>query len=215
MESQVPQGSIYPIGTRFHIPDFSLIYGSPGDKASTPLPAPPCSRGQHPPLSTQVSLRETGSEPLGLGPSSSVKSGNSPACLPAKQWEVRKSLRPVFIPVPGPRHAGNLSRQPRLPSHSPCTGNRLPGLTRQGGKRTLQRPKKLRGGAGPRCPILGSLVLLAHPRLERCAPRQSNLGKVIILVRSLLIRAHGNPQQASALAGLGVREQCRNSQTKT
>ena len=25
LESQVPQGSIYPIGTRFHIPDFSLI----------------------------------------------------------------------------------------------------------------------------------------------------------------------------------------------
>ena len=35
LESQVPQGSIYPIGTRFHIPDFSLISGSPGDKAST------------------------------------------------------------------------------------------------------------------------------------------------------------------------------------
>ena len=36
---QVPQGSIevqvYPTGTRFHIPDFSLISGSPGDKAST------------------------------------------------------------------------------------------------------------------------------------------------------------------------------------
>jgi len=30
-----PQGSIYPTGTRFHIPDFSLISGSPGDKAST------------------------------------------------------------------------------------------------------------------------------------------------------------------------------------
>ena len=39
------------------------------------------------------------------------------------------------------RHAGNLSRQPRLPSLSPCTGSRLPGLTRQGGKHTLQRPK--------------------------------------------------------------------------
>ena len=35
LESQVPQGSIYPTGTRFHIPDFSLISGSPGDKAST------------------------------------------------------------------------------------------------------------------------------------------------------------------------------------
>ena len=45
---------------------------------------------------------------------------------------------------PGPRHAGNLSRQPRLPSLSPCTGSRLPGLTRQGGKRTLQRPKTRR-----------------------------------------------------------------------
>ena len=54
-------------GTRFHIPDLSLISGSPGDKAST---------------------------------------------------------------VPGPRYAGNLSRQPRLPSLSPCTGSRLPGLTR-------------------------------------------------------------------------------------
>ena len=32
---QVPQGSIYPTGTRFHIPDFSLISGSPGNKAST------------------------------------------------------------------------------------------------------------------------------------------------------------------------------------
>ena len=31
-------------------------------------------------------------------------------------------------------------------------------------------------------------------REERCAPRQSNLGKVISLVRPLLIRAHGNPQ---------------------
>ena len=28
------------------------------------------------------------------------------------------------------------------PSLSPCTGSRLPGLTRQGGKRTLQRPKE-------------------------------------------------------------------------
>jgi len=79
LESQVPQGSIYPTGTRFHIPDFSLISGSPGDKASTRSRAP--------------------------------------------------------------RHAGNLSRKPRLPSVSPCTGSRLPGLTRQGGKRTLQRPK--------------------------------------------------------------------------
>ena len=35
LESQVPQGSIYPTGTRFHIPDFSLISGSSGDKAST------------------------------------------------------------------------------------------------------------------------------------------------------------------------------------
>ena len=37
LESQVPQGSIYPTGTRFHIPDFSLISGrtSPGDKATT------------------------------------------------------------------------------------------------------------------------------------------------------------------------------------
>jgi len=35
LESQVPQGSIYPTGTRSHIPDFSLISGSPGDKAST------------------------------------------------------------------------------------------------------------------------------------------------------------------------------------
>jgi hypothetical protein len=33
------QGSIYPTGTRFHIPDFSLISGSPGDKAST-VPGP-------------------------------------------------------------------------------------------------------------------------------------------------------------------------------
>jgi len=44
-------------------------------------------------------------------------------------------------PVPGPRYAGNLPRKPRLPSLSPCTGSRLPGLTRQGGKHTLQRPK--------------------------------------------------------------------------
>ena len=45
LESQVPQGSIYPIqvGTRFHIPDFSLISDSPGDKASTPE-TPPCLR---------------------------------------------------------------------------------------------------------------------------------------------------------------------------
>ena len=40
LESQVPQGSIYPTGTRFHIPDFSLISGSPGDKASTRSRAP-------------------------------------------------------------------------------------------------------------------------------------------------------------------------------
>jgi len=32
---RVPAGSIYPTGTRFHIPDFSLISGSLGDKAST------------------------------------------------------------------------------------------------------------------------------------------------------------------------------------
>ena len=35
LESQVPQGSIYPTGTRFHTPDLSLISGSPGDQAST------------------------------------------------------------------------------------------------------------------------------------------------------------------------------------
>ena len=35
LESQVPQGSIYPTGTRFHIPDSSLVSGNPGDKAST------------------------------------------------------------------------------------------------------------------------------------------------------------------------------------
>ena len=79
--SVVLQGSIYPTGTRFHIPDLSLISGSLDDKAS------------------------------------------------------------VFNLVPGPRYAGNLSRKPRLPSLSPCTGSRLPGLTRQGGKHTLQRPK--------------------------------------------------------------------------
>ena len=47
-----PSGDIYPTGTRFHIPDFSLISGSPGQS---------------------------------------------------------------FNPVPGPRYAGNLSRNPRLP----------------------------------------------------------------------------------------------------
>ena len=44
---------------------------------------------------------------------------------------------------PGARESTSskdLSRQPRLPSLSPCTGSRLPGLTRQGGKHTLQRP---------------------------------------------------------------------------
>ena len=40
LESQVPQGSIYPTGTRFHIPDFSLTSGSPGDQVSTPLTSP-------------------------------------------------------------------------------------------------------------------------------------------------------------------------------
>ena len=30
LESQVPQGSIYPTGTRFHIPEFFFISGSPG-----------------------------------------------------------------------------------------------------------------------------------------------------------------------------------------
>jgi len=35
LKSQFPQGNIYPTGTRFHIPDFSLISGSPGDRAST------------------------------------------------------------------------------------------------------------------------------------------------------------------------------------
>ena len=35
-----------------------------------------------------------------------------------------------FQPGPGPRYAGNLSRQPRLPSLSPCTGSRLPGFIR-------------------------------------------------------------------------------------
>ena len=42
---------------------------------------------------------------------------------------------------PGAPQPGNLSRKPRLPSLSPCTGSRLPGLTRQGGLHTLQRPK--------------------------------------------------------------------------
>ena len=35
LEITGPPGNIYPTGTRFHIPDFSLISGSPGDKAST------------------------------------------------------------------------------------------------------------------------------------------------------------------------------------
>ena len=30
-----PEAAVNPIGTRFHISDFSLISGSPGDKAST------------------------------------------------------------------------------------------------------------------------------------------------------------------------------------
>ena len=47
MESQVPQGSIYPTGTRFHIPDFSLISGSLG--------ASPRSRGP----ATRVPVTET------------------------------------------------------------------------------------------------------------------------------------------------------------
>ena len=52
LESQVPQGSIYPIGTRFrvHISDFSLTSGSPGDKASTrsrgPVPRVTCQGNQ-------------------------------------------------------------------------------------------------------------------------------------------------------------------------
>ena len=43
-------------------------------------------------------------------------------------------------PVPRVTCQGN----PRLPSLSPYTGSRLPGLTRQGGKHTLQRPKTSR-----------------------------------------------------------------------
>ena len=41
----------------------------------------------------------------------------------------------------GPRYAGNLSRKPRLSSLSTYTSSRLSGLTRTGGKYTLQRPK--------------------------------------------------------------------------
>ena len=54
LKSQVPQGSIYPTGTRFHIPDFSLISGSPGDKASTrsrgPVTRVTCHGNQDSPL---------------------------------------------------------------------------------------------------------------------------------------------------------------------
>ena len=39
LESQVPQGSIYPTGTRFHIPDFSLISGSLGASPRSRGPA--------------------------------------------------------------------------------------------------------------------------------------------------------------------------------
>jgi len=52
-----------------------------------------------------------------------------------------RHARPSRPPVRGAPLRGNLSRQPRLPSLSPCTGSRLPGLTRRGGKHTLQRPK--------------------------------------------------------------------------
>ena len=45
------------------------------------------------------------------------------------------------------------------------------------------------------CENPSAKVQIPQPfREERCAPRQSNLGKVISLVRPLLIRAHGNPQ---------------------
>ena len=45
------------------------------------------------------------------------------------------------------------------------------------------------------CENPSAKVQIPQPFREgRCAPRQSNLGKVISLVRSLLIRAHGNPQ---------------------
>ena len=52
-------------------------------------------------------------------------------------WRRRRSLF-VFSGY----YRGTQGRQPRLPSLSPCTGSRggLPGLTSQGGKRTLQRP---------------------------------------------------------------------------
>ena len=70
---------------------------------------------------------------------------STPPPEPLTQLDLR--VRSLSVRVsragPGPRYAGNLSRQPRLPSLSPCTGSRpgLPGLTRQGGKHTLQRPK--------------------------------------------------------------------------
>jgi len=45
------------------------------------------------------------------------------------------------------------------------------------------------------CEDPSAKVQIPQPFREgRCAPRQSNLGKVISLVRSLLIRAHGYPQ---------------------
>ena len=44
--------------------------------------------------------------------------------------------------VPGPRFAGDLPRQPSLPSLSTYTSSRLSGLTRSGATQTLQRSKR-------------------------------------------------------------------------
>ena len=44
---------------------------------------------------TQVRLQETGSEPLGLGPSFSVENGNSLACLPA--WVAMEKMETLLL----------------------------------------------------------------------------------------------------------------------
>ena len=56
-------------------------------------------------------------------------------------------------------------------------------------------PERVHSTEVPNAALASCVVLIPQPfREERCAPRQSNLGKVISLVRPLLIRAHGNPQ---------------------
>ena len=79
--------------------------------------------------------------------------------LPKKRNKEKKSDFERFV-------AGSQSDSLRLVLQQ-CTGSRLPGLTRQGGKYTLQRPKSKGQSPGP-------TVAVARPRSQLCHRSYSN-----------------------------------------